>query len=627
MSKKKKVRIISIENMIKYGSVLSIIWLFSFPTILNIIFSIALSLCAVMCLARGWVCLNDKHEILSVPFKTSSIIFTVIAVLGVCCFKRWSAPDSIILVPNMIINCSNIIIGIITLILSIGSFLFLLWMVSQYIHYHNRDMKTDNNLAEEGHSHLVYLFLTALITIALCSKSSILYPFNDAADGNCFLTVGKALINGKVLYRDIIEQKGPYIYFLHSLAAMVSEKTFLFVFVIEIISAFLFLCIIYKTVRLFNRNIPIGVIALFAALIFSQGGLFHGDEIEELCLPFLALTNYYMMRYVKKQILIHTKEMLVVGILAGCIFWAKYTICGYFACWYVIVAVHQIKNHRMKNLIECFFAGLGGVILSTIPVIIYFAFNNSLSSLWEVYFFANLFKYNNVNAGFTASLFSIVKNLVNGMWVSLRYNLANCIFLLCGVFWFRTRKEKILYTTLIGVAFLFICIGMSPQKYYTFIFAAFSAPGILFIWSYAERIMKSIKVNRVIPLVACAIISISISPNVYMLSYSQEELPQFRFAEIINTVPNATLLNYGFLDSGYYTTSGIVPNCRYFCKLNMDLEEQTDVQDYYVNNGLTEFVVSRDHRIDSEYYELCDSYTYFFENAYRTDYLYHLKHS
>ena len=470
------------------------------------------------------------------------------------------------------------------------------------------------------------LFLIAAAVIIICSKSSILYPFNDAADGNCFFTVGKSLLNGKVLYRDLVEQKGPYIYFLHSFASVISAKTFIGVLFFEIISAFLFLWVIFKTVGLFNKDIPVAVIAIFAAFIFSQGGFFHGDEIEEFCLPCVALTNYYLLRFIKKETHIQPREMLLVGILAGGVFWSKYTICGYFVCWYVIVAVNQIKEQRTESLIKCFLAGLGGVVISTIPVLLYFAFNRSLSFLWDIYFAANLTNYNNVDTGFWGSLFSIIRNMAMGVWVSLRYNLANCILMITGMFWLRTRMERIIYALLAAATFIFTCIGMNPQKYYTFFFAAFAAPGILFIWSYVKQIIRFRRRSILISLAACVVISVSISPNIYMMGYSQKDLPQYRFADTIKSSENTTLLNYGFLDCGYYTTSGTVPSCRYFCKLNMNPPEQMETQNHYVNNGLTEFVVCRDQTIDSDYYELCDTYTYFFENAYRTDYLYRLKH-
>ena len=49
---------------------------------------------------------------------------------------------------------------------------------------------------------------------------------------------------------------------------------------------------------------------------------------------------------------------------------------------------------------------------------------------------------------------------------------------------------------------------------------------------------------------------IAISPNTYMLGYRKEQLPQYQFSEIITRTKEATLLNYGFLDGGFYTVSG-----------------------------------------------------------------------
>ena len=52
------------------------------------------------------------------------------------------------------------------------------------------------------------IFIFSVIMITICSKSSPLYPMNNWDDANCFFTVGKAVGNGEVMYRDIFEQKG-----------------------------------------------------------------------------------------------------------------------------------------------------------------------------------------------------------------------------------------------------------------------------------------------------------------------------------------------------------------------------------------------------------------------------------
>lgn len=81
---------------------------------------------------------------------------------------------------------------------------------------------------------LFFITIVAVVAITICSKSSPLYPLNDWVDANCFMTVGKSMIHGLVPYRDLIEQKGPLLYMIHAVAALISETSFLGVYFIEI---------------------------------------------------------------------------------------------------------------------------------------------------------------------------------------------------------------------------------------------------------------------------------------------------------------------------------------------------------------------------------------------------------
>ena len=95
-------------------------------------------------------------------------------------------------------------------------------------------------------------------------------------------------------------------------------------------------------------------------------------------------------------------------------------------------------------------------------------------------------------------------------------------------------------------------------------------------------------------------------------------------AEIINKKENPTLLNYMFLDGGFYTAANIVPNCRAFCKLNVEIQELIDLQEQYLNEGLCDFVVSK-QKIDSEKYVLLEETTFPYNDTTQTFYLYGLK--
>ena len=75
---------------------------------------------------------------------------------------------------------------------------------------------------------VVWLVCLASATAALlvCSLSSPLYATNDWVDANTYLTIGRAMLHGQVPYRDLADQKGPLLYVLHMLAAIIQPYGF-----------------------------------------------------------------------------------------------------------------------------------------------------------------------------------------------------------------------------------------------------------------------------------------------------------------------------------------------------------------------------------------------------------------
>ena len=84
---------------------------------------------------------------------------------------------------------------------------------------------------------LIFLILAASLTITFVSTSSPLYPFNPWDDVNVFFTLGRGIKHGLVPYKDIFDHKGPLLYFIYFLAVLISEKSFVGVWLIECIAA------------------------------------------------------------------------------------------------------------------------------------------------------------------------------------------------------------------------------------------------------------------------------------------------------------------------------------------------------------------------------------------------------
>ena len=54
------------------------------------------------------------------------------------------------------------------------------------------------------------------------------------------------------------------------------------------------------------------------------------------------------------------------------------------------------------------------------------------------------------------------------------------------------------------------------------------------------------------------------------------------------------MLNYGYIDYGFYLAADILPNVRFFQKINVDdkrYPEMQEAQDRYINEKKTDFVV------------------------------------
>ena len=145
-------------------------------------------------------------------------------------------------------------------------------------------------------STLIFLFLVSLILVTLFSTCSPLYPINPWEDANVFMSIGKSLLSGKLLYTDVHDHKGPLLFFLHEWAAAVSSKSFMGIYLLEILCSFGFLAFSYKTMRLFAvHGISLITTCVVGVLTYTSDFMLYGDTVEEFSLPILLLVLYKVL--------------------------------------------------------------------------------------------------------------------------------------------------------------------------------------------------------------------------------------------------------------------------------------------------------------------------------------------
>ena len=238
--------------------------------------------------------------------------------------------------------------------------------------------------------------LSALGVLLICSKSSPLYPTNDWVDVQCFFTVGRGILQGKMPYLDLYEQKGPVLYLFFALAALISSESFLGAFILEVVCLGLFLYISTQIVALWVRDAVWPLFLLPPVLALSIGvspAFSHGSSAEELFLPVIALFLKLALTAIRENRALFKGEAFVCGILVAFALWVKYTFCGVFAGGVLALLIWYIATKKANKLWVAVLYGLLGALAVTVPVLLWFWVKGALPALWQVYFVNNLTAY------------------------------------------------------------------------------------------------------------------------------------------------------------------------------------------------------------------------------------------
>jgi len=458
----------------------------------------------------------------------------------------------------------------------------------------------------ESSKNFTTCFLFALFFLLIATKSSPLYPFNDWVDANASFTMGKAMMNGRVLYRDIFDHRGPLLYFLYGLAYIISNTTFLGVFIFEVISFSFFLFFSFKILSLYiDKEYALIAIPLLAVAVLNLKSFSHGGSPEEFCLPLIAISLFSLLKYftVGYPKPISNRWLFINGFIAGCVLWIKFSFLGFWFGWMFSILISMLINKQINQAIKLALVFFTGMIVATLPWAIYFGLNHSIYDWINAYFVFNMTGYTQA-----FSLISIIKSTLLGLLSHLAQDPVNVGLVFFGIIVFVIYKN--FYKTALcrlGIlsCFLFLSLGVfGGGRNYIYYFLIFS-PLLIFVfivlfmhvYDRFAVIQSRKKFHSILflSLIFSSLYLVQFNHNIYMLEFKKEDLVQFKYASIINQKKDATLLNYGTLDGGFYSAADIVPNIRFFYNPNIDYLRYPlilDEQIRYIREGVVDYIVT-----------------------------------
>lgn len=415
------------------------------------------------------------------------------------------------------------------------------------------------------HKNIV-IFICAALTLLFCSKNSPLFIMNDWDDMNLFITVGNAIRQGKIPFKDFYEQKGPIAQLLFTVLSAYKPNRYLGFFILEVISAFFFLYYSNKIMYSIWNKSSIGNILLLTFL-YKSVALRGGGSLEELTLGILAYVLYTF--YIDKGTL-KNSTLTLLGAIAAILFFTKFTLLGLQFALYIITIVQSIKDKNYKYIKNFILYNALGFLLITTPLFIWLYMNHALLDMLSGYIYNNIFAYNRV---------PFWAGTLYGVWTTpiLFFVIAASIYLIIHL----TKDIRVTFLLVV----LYICAFIKyPYGYYAI--PLFLIVPIALVLTEKHFNIKNIdKFDRVIAVLFICLLPVS--HNQYMLT--TQHMVQYDIAE---EVKDTNYLVFNSLDTSIYNINNDVPNTYNLVLLNSKQEETAIEYAQHILNEDYDFIIT-----------------------------------
>lgn len=455
--------------------------------------------------------------------------------------------------------------------------------------------------------YIIYLLIAA-VSLLFMSRNSFLYALNPSEDINCFVTSGNLILSGKIPYRDFFEQKGPVVYWIHTLILALYPNSYHGLYLLEVVCAFFYFVYNDKLLRLFFQNRKPAEIVFInllscCAVYFSAA---EKGEVEEYLLPLFAYLLYHTVKTILSQDGLSRKTCCLLGLHIGLIFWSKYFSLLLYLFVFLYLLVYLIRGKYFRTLKKILIFCTAGFLTVTIPILLYFYCNHALSQLIDVYFFANA-AYGGVsesqgNAGpialyFAAAGYSLFAWLLD---VIVHFSFSDYIWFIIGCkiidniklvlklpqdklseldpAYKQQLNERIAILSFFKIAIwaLPVCtiaISLKPYSYYyipVYSLLPFGAMLIFDITQYQKDTSKKkhkAKQKVLAGSLCLAYIAAAVFP--IAVQHTGENIRTHKAAiDMIKKDTNHDLIVYNAMDTGFYPGTGYLPEEYYFTKTN-----------------------------------------------------------
>ena len=218
-----------------------------------------------------------------------------------------------------------------------------------------------------------------LFVLWFSSWTSPIFKGSYGFDSAFFSMVGRAILEGKVMYRDYFDVKGPVFFFWEAFGQLLCRDRG-GIFILQSICAGAAGVFLYKLCRLYRLKLKNMIFVFLAVYFIYATALWGGNSVEEYCLPLSLACLYFGLQFVK-EIRKSVSIAFFFGLSFGIMLFSKVTVCAPMAALVLVVFIKLLLDKRFTEAALAAALFICGIIDVAMPVIAYFYSKGALGDM------------------------------------------------------------------------------------------------------------------------------------------------------------------------------------------------------------------------------------------------------
>lgn len=427
-------------------------------------------------------------------------------------------------------------------------------------------MKTQSNRKKDLTCLSIIYLCYILVLLVTSAFTSPLYPHYYGDDSALFSLLGKGILEGKILYVDLFDHKGPIIFFINALGQQLGGYNGIF-FLQTVFGLVSLTFLYYTSKKLESKDKTVAERILFFILVYAVYFylLQQGNRTEEYAQPFISAALFLFVKYATgcKENSEHVSHppfyALCYGVILGCLAFLRLNDAVTVCAGILAIFIFLIYKKKYANLLKNLLAGIAGMALVAVPICLYFRHHGAL---YDMLYGTFLYNFKIVGqSGKEQFLDHIFKFTVLYLPIAI-----SCILLVAHL----VKERKIRFLDfLLGCILLFNIIIFCLANRYPHYFASFVPAYLVFLFRYFTFNKKKV-ISYII--VVCTIVNLLHAGFYAALSFrychiiKQANVRYCAVKSITDAIPESerdSVIGFN-IPVSYYVLGDIIPCYKYY---------------------------------------------------------------